>query len=172
VPLARTAGERYSTSVATGQVYTAGEYAEILAADTVQAPDHVAAALGIEPGAQVARRQRVTFEGEQPVATSTSYFTAEVAEAAPRLLLRERVREGTTRYVEMQTERRPHTGRDWWTSRLATDEELEVLRLEGPAAVSEIRHSVFDTDGQPLAYEVGVSPAGRWSRTQEYSMGD
>ncbi|MEV0850614.1 GntR family transcriptional regulator [Streptomyces sp. NPDC049954] len=170
IPLARTAGERYETALATGHVYTAGEHAQIIAADLAPAPDHVATGLGIETGDRIARRQRVTFEGETPVATSTSYFTAAVAEAAPRLLLRERVREGTTRYVEQETGRRPHTGRDWWSSRLATDEELELLQLEGPAAVTEVRHNVYDTEGAPLAYEVGVSPAGRWSRSHEYPM--
>ncbi|MCP3816648.1 GntR family transcriptional regulator [Streptomyces sp. A3M-1-3] len=170
-PLARTAGERYATAVATGYIYTAGEYAEIVSAETVPAPGDVATALGIEPGQRVACRHRVTFEGEIPTATSRSWFTAEVADAAPRLLLRERVREGTTRYVEMQTGRRPHTGRDWWTARLATDEELELLRLDGPLAVSEARHVVYDSEGRPLAYEVSVSPGGRWSRTEEYSMG-
>ncbi|MGW2513630.1 GntR family transcriptional regulator [Streptomyces scopuliridis] len=172
MPLARTAGERYATAVATGNIYTAGEYAEILAAELVPSPEHVATGLGIEAGATVARRHRVTFEGETPTATSYSWFTSEVADAAPRLLLRERVREGTTRYVEMQTGRRPHTGRDWWTSRLATDKELELLRLEGPAAVSEVRHIAYDADGRALAYEVGITPSGRWARTEEYSMGE
>ncbi|UGY91709.1 GntR family transcriptional regulator [Streptomyces gobiensis] len=171
-PLARTAGQRYRTAVETGTIYTAGEYAEILSAEMVPAPQDVATALGIEPGEQVARRQRVTFEGEQPTATSCSWFTTEVAGAAPRLLQRERVREGTTRYVEMQTGRRPHTGRDWWTARLATDEELELLRLVGPNAVAESRHVAWCNEGRPLTYEVGVSPGGRWARTEEYSMVD
>lgn len=170
-PLARTAGERYATAVATGNIYTAGEYAEIVSADIVPAPEHVATGLGVEVGANVVCRHRVTFEGETPTATSYSWFTAEVGEAAPRLLQRERVREGTTRYVEMQTGRRPHTGRDWWTARLATDDELALLRLEGPAAVAEARHVAYDAEGRALAYEVGISPAGRWSRTEEYSMG-
>ncbi|AEW99204.1 GntR family transcriptional regulator [Streptantibioticus cattleyicolor] len=168
--LARTAGERYKTSVTTGYIYTAGEHADIVSAERVPAPEDVAAALDVEAGAEVVRRQRVTFEGETPTATSVSWFSAEVAEAAPRLLQRERIREGTTRYVEMQTGRRPHTGRDWWTARLATDAELELLRLDGPAAVSEVRHVAFCQDGRPLTYEVGITPAGRWSRTEEYSM--
>lgn len=172
LPLARTAGERYKTSIATGYIYTAGEHASILHAEMVPATEEVATALSIEPGTQVARRQRVTHEGENPTATSWSYFTAEVAAAAPRLLLRERIREGTTRYVEMQTGRRPHTARDWWTARLATAEELTLLQLNGPEAVSEVRHLTYCAEGKPLTYEVGVSPAGRWARTEEYSMND
>lgn len=172
VLLARTAGERYRASLHTGHIYTAGEHATIVSAERVPAPEDVATALGIQPGDQVARRQRVTYEGEIPTATSQSWFTAEVTEAAPRLLQRERIREGTTRYVELQTGRRPHTARDWWTARLATAEELELLRLEGPEAVSEVRHVTYCEDGRPLTYEVGVSPAGRWSRTEEYAMSD
>lgn len=171
-PLARTAGERYRTAVETGTIYTAGEHAEILSAEMVPAPEDVATALGIEPGEQVARRHRVTYEGQVPTATSTSWFTSEVAEAAPRLLLRERIREGTTRYVEMQTGRRPHTGRDRWTSRLATPEERELLRLEDPSAVSETRHVAYCGEGRQLTYEVGISPGGRWARTEEYAMGE
>lgn len=170
-PLARSAGERYATALATGHIYTAGEYAEIVGAEMVPAPDDVAAGLGVEVGTPVLRRDRVTFEGERPVATSSSWFTAAVGEAAPRLLTRERVREGTTRYVEMQTGRAPQTGRDWWTARLATDEELTLLQLEGPAAVCEVRHVVYDAEGAVLAYEVGVNPGGRWARTEEYAMG-
>ncbi|WP_434591207.1 GntR family transcriptional regulator [Streptomyces sp. A5-4] len=169
-PLARTAGERYATSIATGNIYTAGEYAEIVSAEMVAAPQEVATGLGIEVGENVVRRHRVTFEGETPTATSFSWFAADVAEAAPRLLRRERIREGTTRYVELQTQRRPHTGRDWWTSRLATDEELGLLRLDGPAAVAEARHVAYDAEGRALTYEVGITPSGRWSRTEEYSM--
>ncbi|MFD7860986.1 GntR family transcriptional regulator [Streptomyces sp. NPDC059783] len=170
-PLARTAGERYATALATGHVYTAGEYAEIVGAEFVLAPEDVAAGLGVTVNSEVVRRHRVTFEGELPVATSYSWFTSEVGAAAPRLLARERVREGTTRYVEMQTGRRPHTARDRWTARLATAEELELLRLEGPAAVGEVQHTVYDEAGQPLAFEVGVTPSGRWARTEEYAMG-
>lgn len=169
-PLARTAGERYRAAVDTGHIYTAGEYAEIVAAELLPAPEEVATALGVEPGDQVARRHRVTFEGETPTATSYSWFAGDVAEAAPRLLLRERVREGTTRYVEMQTGRAPHTGRDMWSARLATVEELELLRLDEPAAVAVTRHTTWCADGRPLAYEVGVVPAGRWARTEEYAM--
>lgn len=171
MPLARTAGERYATALSTGHIYTAGEHAEITGAAAVPAPEDVAAGLGVEPGAPVIRRDRVTYEGEQPVAMSSSWFTAAVGDAAPRLLARERVREGTTRYVEMQTGRAPHSGRDRWTARLATAEELAALGLEEPAAVSEVRHTVYDAAGEPLAYEVGVAPGGRWARTDEYRMG-
>lgn len=170
MPLARTAGGRYRTALDTGHIYTAGEYAEILSAEMTPAPEHVTTALGIGPGQLAARRQRVTYEGETPTSTSQSWFAADVAEAAPRLLQRERIREGTTRYIEMQTGRHPHTGRDWWTARLATAEEAELLRLDTPAAVAEVRHVAFCSEGKPLAYEVGLSPAGRWTRTEEYSM--
>ncbi|QMU69163.1 GntR family transcriptional regulator [Streptacidiphilus sp. P02-A3a] len=168
--LARTAGERYQIAQKTGNVYTAGEHAVIVAAERVEAPEEVASALGIEPGAAVIRRQRVTLEGQLPTATSVSWFSAELADRCPRLLLRERIREGTTRYLEVQTGRRPSSGQDVWTARLATHEELQLLQLEAPEAVSETRHTVFDANGEPLAYEVGITPSGRWARVEEYAL--
>ncbi|MFF2848765.1 UTRA domain-containing protein [Streptomyces sp. NPDC058001] len=144
---------------------TAGEYAEVLSAEMVPAPEDVAMALDVQPGDLVVRRRRVTFEGETPTATSCGWFTSEVADAAPRLLQRERVREDTTRYVEMRTGRGPCTARP------ASAEELELLRLTGPEAVAESRHVAYCAEGRPLTYEVGISPAGRWARTEEYAMG-
>jgi DNA-binding GntR family transcriptional regulator len=169
-PLARTAGERYHTARDTGAAYTSGEHADILTAEQVAAPDDVAAALGVDPGTPVVRRHRVTMEGQRPTAESVSWFLADLLERCPRLLLRERIREGTTRYIEVQTRRRPSTGRDVWTARLATDGELGRLELTAPAAVSEVHHTVFDADGEPIAFEVGVAPGGRWARTEEYAL--
>ncbi|MGC0416505.1 GntR family transcriptional regulator [Embleya sp. AB8] len=168
--LARNAGERYRTAVKTGNIYTTGEHADILSAERLPAPEPVATALGVAEGDTVVCRQRVTFEGQTPTAMSHSWFTETVADAAPRLLLRQRIREGTTRYIEMQTQRRPTTGRDWWSARLATDEELTLLQLTGPAAVVEVRHVAYDETGEPLAYEIGVTPAGRWARSEEYAL--
>ncbi|NYI04252.1 GntR family transcriptional regulator [Allostreptomyces psammosilenae] len=171
LPLARTAGERYDCALRTGRVYPAGEQADILAADVVEAPDHVAAGLGLQPRALVVRRHRVTNEDARPVATSWSFFHAAVADLAPRLLEKERIHQGTTRYLEQRTFRRPKSARDMWTSRLATAEERALLDLQDPSAVTEVRHITYDANGVPLAYEVGVTPAGRWARTEEYPLG-
>ncbi|WP_059012285.1 GntR family transcriptional regulator [Streptomyces specialis] len=168
--LARTAGERYRTARETGYAYTAGEHADIRAADEVHAPEDVATALGIATGSRVARRHRLRFSDARPRSMSCSWFPATILVHCPRLLVRERIREGTTRYIELQTGRKPHTGRDTWTARLATAEERELLRLEEPAAVAEIRHITYDAAGEPLAYEVGVKPGGGWTRTAEYPM--
>lgn len=168
--LVRTAGERYAKAAATGTIYTAGEHAEILAAECVPAPDDVATALDVDPGATVVRRHRVTYEGDAPVATSHSWFTADVGEAAPRLTQQERIFEGTTRYVERETGRRAHTGRSWWTARLADESERGQLHLEEPAAVREERHVTYDTEGRALAYEVDISPGGRWTHADVFPM--
>ncbi|MCC3776433.1 UTRA domain-containing protein, partial [Streptomyces sp. UNOB3_S3] len=165
------ARERYATAVRTGRLYAGHEYAEIVGAQMLPAPEEVATALGVAPGDPVARRHRVNHDRDVPTATSWSWFTADVAAAAPGLLRHHRVREGTTRYVELATGRHAHTGRDWWTARLATEEERELLRLDAPAAVAEVRHLAYDTEGRALAYEVGISPAGRWTRTDEYPLG-
>lgn len=170
LPLHRSARERYETAVATGLVYTAGEHARIISAALAPAPDHVASALGVDQGADVVRRTRITYEGSTPTAVSTSWFRGELAKQAPRLLDVERIREGTTRYVELATGRSPERGRAWWMARLATPSELDELGLTPPAAVAETRSLEWDTAGEPLEYGVSVSPAERWSRSEEYRL--
>lgn len=168
--IARTASERYAAALRSGFAYTSGEHAKIERAEKEPAPEHVASALGVEAGDEVIHRVRVTFEGDTPTAMSHSWFTAEVGAAAPRLLARERIREGTTRYVSMSVGRAVTTAEDSLGARLASEEEAALLGLSTPLAVLETLHTVWDADGQALAYEEGLAPSGRRVRTGEYEM--
>ena len=69
----------------TGRIYPPGEHAKIRSAELVAAPSEVAEALGVEPGAQVIRRRRVTYRGTEPVSASVSWFDGVLA--AHRLYL-------------------------------------------------------------------------------------
>ena len=64
------------------------------------APDAIADALGVPPGAQVIRRHRVTYRDDAPVSASTSWLPGDLAGLAPRLLTTERILEGTPGYIE------------------------------------------------------------------------
>lgn len=172
LPVHRSARERYDTARVTGYVYPSGEHATITGAAVVPAPDHVAAVLGIDEGADALRRDRVTYEGERVTSVSSSWFPAAFAERAPRLLTLDRVREGTTRYVEMTLGLRPDRGRSWWSARIATDAEAAALGLDAPAAVAEVRSADYAEDGTVIEYGVSVAGAGRWSRSEEYSLRD
>lgn len=165
-----TAHQRYEHTQQAGNIYRPGESARILAADLVPAPADVAAQLGVEAGAPAIRRHRVTYEGSVPAATSISWHPGEMAEAAPRLLETERIREGL-RYTELQTGRRVAVIKQWYRARLASPEECESLRLTAPAAVAESHSLALDADGQPVEYGVSVAGDGRVTYSQEHRIG-
>ncbi|SFD81468.1 UTRA domain-containing protein [Streptomyces aidingensis] len=167
---AGTAGERYRRARETGKAYAEGERAEIRHAEVVSAPVDVADALGLETGARVVWRQRLTLRDGRPASLSASWFPASVLELCPRLAQRERIREGTTRYIELKTGRRPQRARDLWSAREAAPEESRALGLPAQATVSEVRHVVYDSDEEPLAFEISIKPGTGHTGTQEYTL--
>ena len=169
--LNRRARDRYARARSQGKIYPAGEKAEIRVAEAADAPDDVAAALEIEPGSRVVRRKRVIVDEVGPVEVSTSWFRGDLEEKAPRLVKRQRIREGTLTYVERVTGRRGTTARDQIGARLATDEERDELSLgKGPAAVLVVHHVVLDEQGTPLEFAQAVYPPDRWTFEQTYPI--
>jgi GntR family transcriptional regulator len=166
----RRARERYQRAEETGRIYPDNERAEIVLAETATAPDHVAIALGLEPSSSALRRQRVTYRDDRAVEMSTSWYTPAMAERAPRLTRRERIKEGTVAYVEGATGRRGRLARDRMLARLATPEECTRLDLTDPAAVLVIYHLVYDMDDRPLEFVEAICPPDAWSFEQEYSI--
>jgi DNA-binding GntR family transcriptional regulator len=169
--LARRARDRYARGRATGQIYTAGERSEIVDAGLMAAHEAVAQALGVKVGEPAIRRRRIVYEETGPVEVSSSWMPAALAERAPLLLKRERIREGTVAYVERTTGRRARLGRDRISARLASDEEAKALQLgDGPTAVLVIHHTAFDAAGEPIEFAEAVFPQGRWSFEDEYPI--
>ena len=168
--ITRRARERYQRAEETGRIYPSNERAEILAAETTTAPDHVALALGLEPSAPAVRRQRVTYRDDRPVELSTSWYTPAMAARAPRLTERERIHEGTVAYVEDVTGRRGRLARDRMLARLATPDECTMLALTAPAAVLVVYHLVYDMDDRPLEFVEAICPPESWTFEQEYSI--
>lgn len=154
---------------ATGRIYPEGERARIVSAELVPAPDQVADALGVEAGAQVIRRRRVTYRDETPVMASTSWFSGELAEAAPKLLETGRLRQGTPGYIEETTGRVMTSGRDQLTAGMATEEEAADLGVEPGSPVLRGRNWIRDADGEVIEYGEYVSAPGRWE-TYEYTV--
>ena len=169
--LHRRARDRYARSRATGRAYTEGERSEIVAAEAMPAPEHVAAELGLKPGATAIRRKRLIFDTSGPVEASISWFDGALAKKAPRLLERTRIRQGTLAYVEQVTGRRGQVARDWIGARLATAEEVAGLKLGRKAsAVLVVRHLTADASGAPLEFVEATFPPDRWTFEQEYPI--
>lgn len=152
-----------------GKIYPPGEHARILSADLVAAPEHVADALGVEPGSPVIRRRRVTYHEETPVSASTSWFAGELADVAPALLLLDRVRQGTPGYVEQQTGRVMGQGRDQMTAALADASISAELAIPEGSPVLIGRNWIRDREGDVIEFGEWVSIPARWA-TYEYEL--
>jgi DNA-binding GntR family transcriptional regulator len=172
--LHRRARDRYRHARETGKIYTSGEWAEIVAADLSDIPEAAASALGVEFPGQGVRRRRITHAEEGPPAeVSTSWYAPTMASLAPRLLERERIRQGTLAYVEEMTGRRGKYARDMIAARLASPDELRDLALgDGPSAVLVVHHVVYDAANEPLEFAEGVYPPDRATFEQGYSVLD
>jgi GntR family transcriptional regulator len=169
--LSRRARDRYARSRETGKVYTPGEYAEILSASLTPAPPTIAAALALDIGTTVVRRERLIRDPDGPVELSVSWLEGTVAARAPLLLELKRIREGTLAYVERCTRRRGVSAEDRIQARLATKEERATLDLTARhAAVLNVAHTVYDAQDMPLEFVDAVYPQGHWAFTQQYAL--
>lgn len=168
----RRASERYQRAREAGRIYSDGERAEIVAAELVETPPgHVAKALRLNAGTAAIRRRRVTWNGDEPVEASTSWFSAGLAATAPRLLATERIRSGTTVYVEDRTGRTATYARDRMSARAAGTEDAHALHLPKPSTpVLTVEHTVFDQHDEPLEFVEAVYPPGRWTHEQRYDL--
>jgi DNA-binding GntR family transcriptional regulator len=164
---------RYSRYRQQGAQYGPGESVEIVRAEIVEAPSHVAEALGLVGSGQAMVRQRIISRQDLgPAEIATSWWPASLAEHAPRLLERKSLGGiGSVRYVESVTGRVASYARDQVAARLATAEEADALKLPStPTAVLTYRHTVFDGHDEPLEFAEAVYPPDVWSIEQEYPI--
>jgi DNA-binding GntR family transcriptional regulator len=148
----------------TGRIYPPGEHAKIMSAELVPAPPDVAEALGVEPGAQVIRRRRVTYRDAEPVSASVSWFDGTLAALAPRLLTTERITQGTAGHIAEETGRAVATGRDQIAVRTASGEDAADLGVP-PGSPVLCGHTWWsDADGGVIEYGEYVSIPGRGAR--------
>ena len=167
----RRARDRYARSQAAGRMYSEGEWASIVSAKMARAPARIAAAMGIPVGEMVGRRHRITGDANGPNEISTSWFPPEIVVEAPRLLDRQKIREGSLAYIESRVGRRGVVARDELSARLALADERRELSLDDPAAVLVVLHVVVDRKDQPLEVADAVYPSsGRWIFDQEYAL--
>jgi DNA-binding GntR family transcriptional regulator len=168
--VSRRARELYGRARQTGKIYTPGEYAVITSTGWLEAPGHVAEALGLVGDRRAVHRRRVTHDQDGPIALSTSWFAPDVAERAPKLLDLERIQEGTLMYVEQMTGRPGSYAEDRMSARNATDVEMEDLQLESGSAVLVIHHVVYDLQDRPLEFAEATYPPHRWAFEQGYPL--
>lgn len=157
------AQDRLVVTHRTGLIYPPGHYARIRAAGLVVAPPYVADALGLEPDAQVIRRQRTTYNSKnQPESTSVSWFNGELKDSCPDLLELKRIKNGTARYIASQTGRDLTYGRDGVAAAAATDDMATELGIEPGEPVLLGRNWWRDEQDVVAEFGESVAPKERW----------
>ncbi len=152
--------QRLSAS-GSGRVYGVDERAEIRSTELVEAPATVAEALGMEPGASVVRRERVTLRGDQPVSMSVSWFRGADASSAPALLTGERMPQGTFAYLAEVLGTRVVSGREQVEVGRADDVEAAALAVVTGDPVLRSRTWFYTETGDVIEYGEAAHPSGR-----------
>lgn len=166
------ARERYARARDYGTMYSDAESVEFLATEIdLEPPAHVLDALGLAAGSSAIRRARLIRRDDgDPIELSTSWFATDLAEPAPQLLVSERLRGGTAKYIESVTGRAAAYARDQVAARLASAEELRLLGLTAPAAVLVYRLIAYEATDNPVQFDEATYPPQRWAFRQEYPL--
>lgn len=147
----------------TGKIYPPGYYAKIRSAELVPAPERVAEALGIEPGAPAIRRQRTQYTADDVAwSTSVSWFAGDLASKAPQLLVAERIQEGTPGYIAAQTGRETEVTYVQHAAGDASAEDAAELGVAEGASVLLSRNRYVDANGDVIEYGESTSLPGQW----------
>ncbi|MEC3951703.1 GntR family transcriptional regulator [Nocardia sp. CDC153] len=165
------ARERLEWAAALGTAYSDSESVEFPFVGIVDGPDYVTDALGLPLGSQVIQRQRIiTSQTSGLVELSTSWFSAALADAAPRLLMTERVGGGTLGYIAKAAGIRAISARDRGCSRFASEGERAALGLSDPSPVLVYWLVAYDGADVAIQFDEAVYPPGRWAFKQEYPV--
>lgn len=147
----------------TGLIYPPAERSQILSAEIVEAPAHVAGFLGIDAGDDVLRRERVTLRNGRPIEVSTSWLPAEFITEIPELASTDRIPGGTIGRIAEVLGRHIREGQDTYRATTADTRVAELLSISKGAPVLVGRNLWCD--------EHGVIEFGESFRPQEQEVG-
>ncbi|MEV2228258.1 GntR family transcriptional regulator [Streptomyces phaeochromogenes] len=154
---------------ATGSGFRDGETVDILSAELIPAPAHVAEGLKINEGDEVVERRRVYRDDDGVVAVSTSYLTGDLAEAAPELLEVGPLPKMTFGLIEERTGRRAVRRRDVVALAPVPGDIAEVLGAEVGTPALTLTNQYTDQHGEPTEYAQDFLGAGR-ELSAEYNL--
>ena len=154
---------------ATGSGFRPGESVEIISAELVPAPPHVAKGLKVSEGDQVVQRRRVYRDDDGTVAVSTSWLSSELAEAAPELLEVGPLPKMTFGLIEDRTGRRAVRRRDVVAMYPVPGDIAEVLGIEAGTQALTMTNQYSDQHGEPTEYARDFLGPGR-ELSAEYAL--
>ncbi|WP_051030216.1 GntR family transcriptional regulator [Nocardia takedensis] len=153
-------------SVHRGRVIYPHGASKIISAEVIEAPQHVADAMGLDAGDRVVRRERVTAHGDVPVTWSVTWMPAELVETVPELLDLAPIPggQGTIGLVKERTGRFPKVGLDSYRQCAARATALIAERLginEGDPILRG-ENSWPEESGVVLEFGEFAIPEGQW----------
>jgi len=151
-PADRARGGPLMITLATRTPARPGDKARVLEAGLVQAPQTVAARLGVESMTEVIRRRQATVREGATAAVLTSWFPAELGEVVPDLLRK-------TRLAEEIGDYEPAWGEDWVSARPPTSAEAREFSIKRGSPVVVVHSRRFDADDAVLEYSELVARA-------------
>jgi len=122
-----------------------GDPARVLAAETIQAPQRIAAELGLEPLAQVICRLLAASKDGGTAALLTSWHPGALAGSAPDLLVCALLIGAVPGY-------RPTWGEDWVSARPPSMDETRTFGIKRGSPVVVVHSRRFDADGTVIEY--------------------
>ena len=144
-PADRARGGPLLITLATRTPARPGDKARVLEAGLVEAPQTVAAQLGVEPMTQVIRRRQATVRDGVTAAVLTSWFPAALGETVPDLLRKTRLAGEITGYE-------PAWGEDWVSARPPTSAEAREFGIKRGSPVVVVHSRRFGADDGVLEY--------------------
>ncbi len=154
----------------TGRILREGESSKILHAGVEVPPAWVLDRFGFEAETEVVVRQRVNSYQDEPISTSTSYFSTEVLEGAPILATTEGAKGGAREAAIAALGGQQASTRSDVTSRTATEEEAQLLGLEAGTVVTETIRVVVMLDGRIAEVAKKVTDGARVTSFDEPQM--
>ncbi|MEV3988241.1 GntR family transcriptional regulator [Streptomyces sp. NPDC049837] len=165
-----TAGaDRLAKLQAGGATLGDDERVEILDAVRQEASQEVADALGLEAGAEVARRRRRYLDSAGVVTVSTTWVSGAIADQAPEFLEVAPLPRMTFGLIEERTGRRVTRRRDTVALREVPEDVAGLLEVEAGTPTVVVINHYWDQNGEPTEYAVDYLGAGR-ELSSEYDL--
>lgn len=169
-PKKLTAGaDRLAKLQAGGATLGDDERVEILDAVREAASQEVADALGMDTGAEVARRRRRYLDSAGVVTVSTTWVSAAIADQAPEFLEIAPLPKMTFGLIEERTGRRVARRRDTVALRTVPEEVAGPLEAEAGTPTVVVINHYWDQHGEPTEYAVDYLGVGR-ELSSEYDL--
>jgi GntR family transcriptional regulator len=142
---------------------------ELVQAGVKLAPPHIAALLGLEPGARAFVRQRLLSEDGEPVELASAWLPLELA-AGTDLASPDLLGESIRHHLQARKKIRLDHAAEQITARHPVGDEALLLKVASDAPVLNVVVTAFDAAGRPVQVSDLVLPGQRHELRDAYPL--